>query len=425
MLRWLYTLFFYLSLPVVLARLWWRGFKAPDYRKRVPERFGVLPFKPLKNCLWVHTVSVGETIAAEPIIRALLKHPSKRPVVVTTMTPTGSAHVKALFGDSVLHVYAPYDIPFAVKRFLGHCKPDLLLIYETELWPNTIHFSAQAGIPVVLANARLSESSARGYSRLGSLSRSMIGQLSMIAVQTEIEAQRFLQLGAEKDSVVVTGSVKYDVVVKPELAEQAEHTKMGLRGAGSRLIWIAASTHAGEDELVLDAYQEIIKTFPDLLLILVPRHPERFKSVGQLVVNRGCSLVCRSTEGRVTQDTQVLLVDTMGELLMLLGVADVAFVGGSLAPNGGHNLLEPVVWGLPVVAGPHLFNFLEVSQKLKEAEALTIVRDAAELTATVLTWCSDPVARMQAGEAGYKVLAANRGATDRLMTLVQGQIRPI
>lgn len=412
--RTLYTLLFLLGLPLVALRLFLRSRKAPAYAERIGERFaiGLPPLKP--GGIWVHAVSVGESIAAAPMIRALMRRHPGLPITVTCMTPTGSERIRALFGDQVQHCYLPYDLPWAAARFLDRARPVLGVIMETELWPNHIHQCAKRRIPVALANARLSERSARGYARFAGLTRPMLEEMSWIAVQTEAEAERFRQLGARPACVSVTGSIKFDLSIDPQLLARA----IDLRGqwhAQQRPIWIAASTHAGEDEIVLAAHRQLLEKHPDALLILVPRHPERFGPMFELCQREGFRTQRRSTGELITAHTQVLLGDTMGELLFLYALADVAFVGGSLVPNGGHNLLEPAALGKPVLSGPHLFNFLEIAAQLREVGALREVADAPSLAVAVAALWEEPASAEHMAEAGLGVMKANQGALGRLL----------
>ena len=412
--RTLYTLLLHLGLPLIALRLYLRGRRAPAYRQRIAERFAcrLPPFQP--GGIWVHAVSVGESIAAAPMVRALLERHPELPVTVTCMTPTGSERIRALFGDRVQHCYLPYDLPWAASRFLDRLQPRLAVIMETELWPNHIHACARRGIPTVLANARLSEKSARGYARFAGLTRPMLAEMSWIAAQTETEAERFRQLGARAECVSVTGSIKFDLSIDPELPARAQALRASW-GAERRPVWIAASTHAGEDEIVLDAHRRLLAEQPDSLLILVPRHPERFDDVYSLCLREGFATVRRSSGQPVGEGAQVLLGDTMGELLFLYALADVAFVGGSLVPNGGHNLLEPAALGLPVLSGPHLLNFLEIAAQLREAGALQEVSGAESLARQLHCLLAGGEVRRQMGEAGMSVLYRNQGALECLL----------
>lgn len=414
--RTLYTALFYLGLPLVAIRLWLRARKAPAYAKRIGERFsyGMPTLQP--GGIWVHAVSVGESIAAAPMIRALLQRYPQLPITVTCMTPTGSERIQALFANEprIQHCYLPYDLPCAAARFLDRAQPKLAVIMETELWPNHIHQCAKRGIPVALANGRLSERSARGYGRFRKLTAPMLAEMSFFAIQTETEAQRFRELGARPETVEVTGSIKFDLTIDPALLQRAAELR-GQWQALERPVWIAASTHEGEDEVVLDAHRRLLANHPDALLILVPRHPERFNSVFELCQREGFSTVRRSTGANVDAQTSVLLGDTMGELLFLYALADSAFVGGSLVANGGHNLLEPAALAKPVLSGPHLFNFLDIAAQLREAGALAEVDDAEGLAVEVQRLFELPRDAQRMAEAGLAVMRRNQGALQRLL----------
>lgn len=420
--RTLYTLLFHLGLPLVALRLAWRAWRAPAYARRIGERFalGLPPLKP--GGIWVHAVSVGESIAAAPMVRELMARHPDLPITLTCMTPTGSERIQALFGDRVQHCYLPYDLPWAASRFLDRVRPKLAVIMETELWPNHIHQCARRRIPVVLANARLSARSARGYARFAKLTAPMLAELDWIAVQTEAEAERFRQLGARPECVGVTGSIKYDLTIDPALPARAAELRAAW-GASGRPVWIAASTHAGEDEIILAAHRAVLARRPDALLILVPRHPERFTSVYELSRQSGFASQRRSSGESVTAQTQVLVGDTMGELLFLYALADSAFVGGSLVPNGGHNLLEPAALGKPVLSGPHLFNFLEIAAQLRDAGALLEVDGAEALARDVEGLWADAARAAAMRDAGLGVLRANQGALERLLAGLAARIR--
>ena len=414
--RSLYTALFYLGLPLVAIRLWLRSRKAPAYAKRIGERFsyGMPSLQP--GGIWVHAVSVGESIAAAPMIRALLQRYPQLPITVTCMTPTGSERIHALFANEprIQHCYLPYDLPCAAARFLDRVQPKLAVIMETELWPNHIHQCAKRGIPVALANGRLSERSAKGYGRFSKLTAPMLAEMSLFAVQTEAEAQRFRDLGARPETVEVTGSIKFDLTIDPQLLKRA-HELRGQWQALERPVWIAASTHEGEDEVVLNAHRRLLANHPDALLILVPRHPERFNSVFELCQREGFATVRRSTGASVDAATSVLLGDTMGELLFLYALADSAFVGGSLVPNGGHNLLEPAALAKPVISGPHLFNFLDIAAQLRSAGALAEVDDAEGLATEVQRLFELPRDAQRMADAGLSVMRRNQGALQRLL----------
>ncbi|MDM8348440.1 lipid IV(A) 3-deoxy-D-manno-octulosonic acid transferase [Pseudomonas sp. sp1636] len=417
--RALYSLLLHLGLPLVAGRLAWRAWRAPAYAKRIAERFalGLPPLRP--GGIWLHAVSVGESIAAAPLIAELLARYPQLPITITCMTPTGSERIQAMFAGPdyagrVQHCYLPYDLPWAAARFLDRAQPRLAVVMETELWPNHIHQCARRGIPVALANARLSERSARGYARFARLTAPMLAELSLVAVQTAVEAERFRRLGARPECVEVTGSIKFDLAIDPALLAQAAALREQW-GATRRPVWIAASTHAGEDEIVLAAHRLLLEQRPETLLILVPRHPERFGAVFELCRRQGFATRRRASGEAVVAADQVLLGDTMGELLLLYALADLAFVGGSLVGNGGHNLLEPAALGKPVLSGPHLFNFLEIAAQLREAGALLEVADADGLAQRLDRLWREPAQAQNMREAGLAVMQANQGALARLL----------
>src|SRR5690554_31027 len=420
MARILYSLLFYLLLPFILLRLLYRAWKAPAYAKRWLERFGWVRVMPQRQQgIWVHAVSVGETIAAVPMIKALQKRFPQMPIMVTTMTPTGSERVQAMLGDSVGHVYAPYDTPGAVKRFLRRLKPRILVVMETELWPNTLHYARRSGVPVVLANARLSERSARGYQRVAFLARPMLNNLSLVAAQGAADAGRFRSLGLPEEQVQVTGSIKFDLQPKTEQLAEGRALKQDW---GPRFVWVAASTHDGEDELLLEAHQKLCQLQAEALLILVPRHPERFGAVAELVKKQGFAMTRRSSGSPVAADTQVLVGDTMGEMMTFFAAADAAFVGGSLIERGGHNPLEPASLGLPVLMGPHVFNFQEICNQLSGEGGLIYVGSAENLFDRLQELAEDQALRARIGGCAKAVVDRNRGALDRLVDLVARQL---
>ena len=411
-----YTLLLYLLLPVALLRLLWRSRRAPGYRERWRERLGLYGGRPLAAAVWVHAVSVGEVQAAAPLIRRLQERYG-RGVVVTTTTPTGAQRLRELFDDRVRQVYTPYDLPPAMGRFLDAVRPDLVVVMETEIWPNMLRACEARGVRVVLANARLSARSAQGYARLGTLTRETLGRFAAIAAQGSADAARFRALGAPIERVAVTGSLKFDLHLPASLVERAEVMR---RAWGTeRPVWVAASTHEGEEEQVLAAHRELRSHRPDALLVLVPRHPERFDRVAALVARQGLALVRRSTQAPCTAEAAVYLGDTMGELPVLIAAADAAFIGGSLVPAGGHNLLEAAAAGVPVAIGPQVFNFAEITALLVAERAAVQVADSAELARVMADWLGDAALRARIGENGRRVVEQNRGALDRLLTLIE------
>ena len=416
MARLIYTLVFYLMLPAILLRLIYRAWRAPAYARRWRERFGWFDWQAPQGGLWVHAVSVGETIAAVPLIRALQQTYPNLPILVTTMTPTGSERVRALLGDSVQHVYAPYDLPGAIQRFLRKVRPCALVIMETELWPNTLRYCRRHKVPVILANARLSERSARGNGRVGALARPMLQDLSLIAAQSEADARRFRDLGVPAERVQVTGSIKYDMEPRADQLEEGGHLKERL---GERFVWVAASTHEGEDEQVLEAHQALRRRFPSALLILVPRHPERFDSVYEKVRSQGLRALRRSSGTLPDAATNVWVGDTMGEMMVFFAAADAAFVGGSLVERGGHNPLEPAALGLPTLMGPHVFNFQDICNQLSAAEGLIYVGAGENLGARLVELAEDDLLRERIGAAGLAVVKRNQGALGRLLGLMR------
>jgi len=422
--RFFYSALFYLLIPLILIRLLWRSAKAPEYRRRWPERFGFLPTtnqSTTTKTIWVHSVSLGETLAAVPMIRRLQQRYPEAQLAVTTMTPTGSACVKNTFGDTVYHVYAPYDLPCAVNRFLRRVRPDLLIIMETELWPNLIHGCADQDIPVVLANARLSEKSARGYRRFAALTGPMLRSINYVAVQHEEDGNRFLALGLPAPQLLVTGNIKFDLTLDEPMRARAARLKAQWQAGCGRPILLVASTHRGEDDILLDAFERIRQHVPALLLVLVPRHPERFDDVTQRCLTRGLNTVRRSSGKPPAETDQVLIGDTMGELLVFFGACDIAFVGGSLVPTGGHNLIEPAAWQVPVLSGPHLFNFADASRLLLEAGGMAICKDARSIADSVTLLLGDPETAAQMGVAAKIVAEKNRGALDRLLAVIERQ----
>ena len=417
-MRSVYTLLFYLIQPFVLLRLLWRSLSAVDYRQRLRERYGFYGHTPSaqsgsrQRYIWVHAVSVGETIASVPLIKTLAADYPGVPLLVTTMTPTGAERVEALLGDLVEHVYAPYDLPGAVRRLLRRFRPRMLIIMETELWPNMIHQCHRSDVPVVLANARLSERSAKGYQRVRWLCTPMLRELTVAAIQSEVEAQRFYQLGLPPERAVVTGNIKFDVRLSED--DQAKTARWRRQWRAKRPIWIAASTHEGEEDIILAVHHRLLKVCSDLLLILVPRHPERFTDAVELCEQQALVTHRLSSEAIPGPGIQVIVGDTMGDLVGLFGVADVAFVGGSLIERGGHNMLEPALWAQPVACGPHLFNFLEISQMMKSAGGLLIADDGAALERILERLLGDDRYREEVGRLAYGVVESNRGALGRL-----------
>lgn len=416
-LNWLYSLLLYLALPFALLRLLWRSWRAPAYRRRWRERLGWYGDRPLAAGIWIHAVSVGETQAAAPLIKYFLdKHPDLG-VMVTTTTPTGSARLRALFEDQVRHVYIPFDLTPILTRFLNRVRPRLVLVMETEIWPNMLRVCQGRGIPVILGNGRLSARSARGYARLGGFARQTFSRLSLVAAQTNADAQRFIDLGVPSERVRVTGSIKFDLRQPASLQDSAEAMRR-LWGT-DRPVWVAASTHEGEEEPLLKVHRQILARLPTALLVLVPRHPERFDRVASLAGRLGLPAVRRSSGRSCGTEDAVFLGDTMGELPALIAAADAAFIGGSLVPVGGHNLLEAAAAGVPVAIGPHAFNFAQITELLVQEGAAVQVANADALANLMVDWLDDAATRARIGENGQRVVASNRGALGRLIALIE------
>ncbi|MDV1069719.1 lipid IV(A) 3-deoxy-D-manno-octulosonic acid transferase [Klebsiella pasteurii] len=413
----LYTALLYLIQPLVWLRLLLRSRKAPAYRKRWKERYGFCQNKVEPGGILLHSVSVGETLAAIPLVRALRHRYPYLPITVTTMTPTGSERAMSAFGKDVHHVYLPYDLPGAMNRFFNTVQPKLVIVMETELWPNMVATLHKRKIPLVIANARLSERSAKGYAKLGKFMRRLLSRITLIAAQNEEDASRFIALGLKRNQLAVTGSLKFDISVTPELAARA--ITLRRQWAPHRQVWIATSTHDGEEQIILQAHKKLLERFPNLLLILVPRHPERFSDAREMVQKAGMSYTLRSTSEIPSNSTQVVIGDTMGELMLLYGIADLAFVGGSLVERGGHNPLEPAAHAIPVLMGPYTFNFKDICAKLQQDDGLITVTDADSLVTQVSNLLTDEDYRLWYGRHAVEVLHQNQGALSRLLQLLQ------
>jgi len=411
----LYNVLIYLAAPFAVLVQLWRGLRDPTYRGSLRERFGFGPTI-AGPTIWIHAVSVGEVQAAQPLIAQLRKrHPGYK-ILLTTVTPTGAARARLLFGEKALLRYVPFDLPGSVKRFFDRAQPRLAMILETELWPNLYGECGRRGVPLVLASARISPRSVGKYRRLVPLFRKTLSHGILIAAQSESDAERFQSIGAATGRTHITGNIKFDF--QPPAGIEAQGKRWRERYAPGRPIWVAGSTHEGEETIVLDAHRRVIEKFPDALLVLVPRHPQRFETVRDLLAKRHERSANRSSGTAIAPATNVLLGDSMGELMTFYAAADVAFVAGSLVPIGGHNLLEPASVGCPVLTGPHNFNGEEIAQLLMDAGAAFVVSESAQLAHAVIGLLEDGSLREVMGAAGKAVLDANRGALDRLLTLV-------
>ncbi len=406
----LYKFLVYLILPLACLRLLWRSRLAPNYRKRINERFSYYQKTYQTKGIIVHAVSLGETNAAEPLIKQLIKQGFV--VTVTTTTPTGSQRVQELFGGTVQHVYLPYDYGIAVNKFLDIFQPTKFIIMETEWWPNLFTILKSRNIPLLIANARLSERSMKKYLNFSSITKIMADCITKLAAQTQADAQRFKTLGVDEQKINVTGNIKFDIKRNEETVQLGKALKQTL---GNRPVWIAASTHPGEEQSILDAIHSIRQHIPNALAIIVPRHPERFLPVYGKCLNEKLSVARRSQQEVIHADTQVYLGDTMGELMLLYAASDVAFIGGSLVPVGGHNMLEAAEMELPIISGSYVFNFVDVVQQLEHAGGLILVNDALSLAEQVITWFRDPAHAQLVGQHAHAVVENNRGALQRML----------
>ncbi|HTL15328.1 MAG TPA: lipid IV(A) 3-deoxy-D-manno-octulosonic acid transferase [Thermomonas sp.] len=414
-LRGLYSAALYLLLPITLYHLVWRGFRQRAYFQRWHERYAAYPGQAEPAPLWLHAVSVGEVNAAAPLVDRLRALRPDLRLVVTTITPTGSERVRALWGDAVTHVYLPYDLPGAVDRFLAHFRPALALIVETELWPNLLFACRDRGVPTHILNARLSARSLRGYRVLAPLIRRALRTVRLVAAQSDRDARRFVRLGADPARVVVSGNLKFDM---PPVQADAFQRDFAAHRAGDGPVWIAASTHEGEEAAVLEAHRAVLRRWPGALLLWAPRHPERFDAVAQRLREAGLRVATRHADGW-PGGAQAFVVDTLGELVRFYACASVAFVGGSLQPVGGHNLLEPAATGSAIVSGPHLHNFADIARRLREAGAMRVVADAAALAAAVPALLADADARAGMAANAARLLEEGRGALARTVALVE------
>lgn len=398
--------------------LYWalRGLVDRSYWHKLKERFG-FGYRKLERSIWVHAVSVGEVVAAVPLIRTLLGDYPERTILVTTVTPTGAERVSTIFGETVQHAYIPFETPDAIARFFDANRPELAMIVETEIWPNLYHGCSVRQIPLVLISARISPKSVRSYRRLLPLFRDTLSYGIIIAAQTEADAGRFLSLGAAKERTRVTGNIKFDIDLPEIVAVEGRALREAL--FPNRPVWVAASTHDGEESIVLDAHAMVLEQRPDALLILVPRHPQRFTAVRALVAQRGFEVVTRTARTPVAPCVPVFLGDTMGELLLCYAAADAAFVGGSLVPVGGHNLLEPAAIGVPMISGPQVFNAEEIAHLFLSSEACLSVDSAAALAAAVLRILNDEALSARMIREARACLADNRGALDRLLDIIR------
>lgn len=423
LIRLVYTLILTLAAPFLLFGLYKSKPNKPNFGARWKEHFGITPkLSSDQRPIWIHAVSVGESIAAIPLIKELKNQSPEKTIVVTTTTSTGAEQVAKL-GSLVEHRYMPIDFGFAVKSFLKAIKPTQMLIIETELWPNTLNVVHQAGIPITLVNARLSEKSCNNYTKVQPLFNLLHPCLTKVLCQTEADADRFERLSVAKEKLQVTGSIKFDIQISEDIKEKGKCLREQL--GAERPIWIAASTHKGEDEQILEAHKQVLESHSNALLILVPRHPERFNDVFELSQRLGLKTERRTSQvnsrAPINKRTQVYLADTMGEMLILMGAADICFMGGSLIGDkvGGHNVLEPAALGLPVITGPSYFNFEEIVNLLTSRKAINIIAGSRELSLVVNNKLDNPVACHDQKQQLNSIVASNLGAIAKTLRYVR------
>ena len=412
-MRRLYTLCLYLLIPYIILRLFWKGRRLPAYRKRIGERFALCEIP--QADVWVHAVSLGEAVAAAPLIEALLTKQWR--VIVTTMTPTGSQYVKTRFGARVSHQYIPYDFPQAMRRFFRKSNVRMGIIMETELWPNVIYEAKRAKVPLMLANARLSPRAFEQYRRVAYLFKPLLNQLTVIWAQSEDDAKRFMALGASATIVQMYGNMKFDVSISPAV----EVPKARAWGT-CRMVLIAASTHANEEAQLLSRLKALKDSIPSLLLLIAPRHPERFQEVYHASQSQGFQTGLRSQPNTIDENCDVIVIDAMGELLSFYRQSDYAFVGGSLVPIGGHNVLEPIALGVPVLCGPYMQNSKAVCDELCAHQAMILAEDADALIAALLALHNDPLRRTEQIANATAVLMANQGTIARYMQRIESMM---
>jgi 3-deoxy-D-manno-octulosonic-acid transferase len=417
----LWSIVAYLLLPYALAGLVWRGLRYSPYWRRWPERFGYVPSIRDQRVVWLHAVSVGEVRSVAPLIEAIADRLPRHKILVTTMTPTGSEQVEMLFDQRVLHSYLPYDLPDAVARFLDRVNPELAIIAETEFWPNLFRACTKREIPLHIVNARLSAASFRGYRLAGRTVREMFASADLICAQSSLDAQRLRNLGVDDRLLRITRNLKFDVSA-PETI-RASGRELRKQWGASRPVLIAASTHSGEEARILSAFTTLRERYADLLLVLVPRHPERFASVARLCRRRGFDTERKSVlSDALPATTQVLVGDTMGELHKLYAASDVAFVGGSFVRHGGQNPLEACTVGVPVIFGPHMFHFEEISALTLDHGAARQVRDERALVDAVALYLDQPALRRAAGEAALELIHDNHGSLERTLEAMSRQL---
>ncbi len=422
-MRLIYTILFYLIVPFVFARLYWRGFKAPEYRQRWKERLAIYSNNYSSNVIWIHAVSVGEVEAVFPLIKQLQNEYRLENILITTTTPTGSARVQAVLADTVTHVYLPYDLPSVINRFLTVFNPKIAIFMEKEIWPNFYAKCSERNIPVIIINGRLSENSAKGYKNISALMKPALLNIDWVTAQTIEDKQRFIEIGARKDRCSVEGNLKFDLSIDEESVKQARDIKN--RIFPDRFVLIIASTHEGEEEFFLELYPVLKQKIPQLLMMIVPRHPERFNQVNKLVKNKQLKSCMRSTREKCTAEIDVYIADTMGELKFLYGMADICFVGGSMVPVGGHNILEPAAIGIPIIFGPYMTNFKEIAENVLDLSAAIQCVDKEEIKNAVFLLNEDEKYRVDMATKAKQFITTNQGTTERIARLISAKLSQI
>ena len=422
MTRYLYSLVLIIISPILIIRLYIRGFIVPSYRLRIKERFGSYNFKDRydkeKTTIWIHAVSVGEVAAAEPLVKKLRELYPEYQLFITTMTPTGSERVFSSFPQEIFHCYLPYDFPIIMYRFVNQMSPAVVIIMETELWPNLINACDKLNVKLVLANARLSDKSAKGYSRISHLTRGMLSKLDIVAAQSKTDAQRLINLGASPKSTIVAGSLKFNV--SQEVTAGLNIPLFTQIKQSERTVVVAASTRKGEEEKLLKTIKSLLSIVPTLLFIIVPRHPERFDEVFGLFEREGFKCLRRSTATGFDADTEILIGDSMGELNYYYRVSQIAFVGGSLVDTGCQNVLEPAALSLPILTGPSQYNFSLICENLEKKGGLITVKDEISLEAELLRLIKDKRLRSNMGAIALAEINANQGALPKLLKIIEG-----
>jgi len=408
-MKYIYTIIFTLLTPFILLRLYCKGIKSPTYRQRWQERLAIYSSQHPQNSLWFHAVSVGEAEALFPLIKRLQADDPKKSILITTTTPTGSSRVKMVLGDTVSHVYLPYDIPYVLHNFFHHFKPKIAVIMEKEIWPNLFSKCGKRKIPLFIINARLSENSAHNYKKIPRLVIPALKNVTHILTQTEEDRQHFISIGVAQNKLSISGNLKFDVIVSKELLAQGKLLKNTL--FRNRFVWIVASTHKGEEAIIISCYQALKKEIPELLLLLVPRHPERFIEVKALANEEKMNVIMRSSNKHCRTETDIYIADTLGELKMLYAAADICFVGGSLVPVGGHNILEPLAVGTPTLFGPYMLNFKEISAHVISQQACIQCQTEQDIVLSIKNLYQNSAYNQLLIQNGHAFLNKNIGAT--------------